>query len=29
MEEKHTGIFFDNKWSFIDNEKKVRKIFQF
>ena len=29
MEENIQVFFSDNKWSFIDNEKKVRKIFQF
>ena len=28
--EKNMQVFFsDNKWSFIDKDKKVRKIFQF
>ena len=29
MEENIQVFFSDNKWSFIDNDKKVRKIFQF
>ena len=29
MEEKIQVFFSDNKWNFIDNDKKVRKIFQF
>ena len=29
MEDNIQVFFSDNKWSFIDNDKKVRKIFQF
>ena len=29
MEENIQVFFSDNKWSFIDNNKKVRKTFQF
>ena len=29
MEENIQVFFSDNNWSFIDNNKKVRKIFKF
>ena len=29
MEENIRVFFSDNKWNFTDNDKKVRKIFQF